>query len=241
MAANSQYFKTDEWLDGLTAMATWAAGQPGVAAMSLRNELRPFPILQDTDGHAAWYKYVQAGGERVHAAHPDALVIVGGSQSATDLSFIRTAGDIDFAAAWAADNKHVWEMHAYSFTVTFPDLFDSCDVVTAEYGAFDGFLLEQDKYFTAPLFISEFGVGQVGGPNDGLSDDDKQYFDCLSSWMEGNDADWSLWAIMGSYYVREGTVDYDETWGLLNHDWSGIRNEQFLPMMTDLFKVTQGP
>jgi endoglucanase len=223
-------------------MATWVTTQTGVAAMSLRNELRPFPILQDTDGHMAWYNYVSQGGQRVHAANPDVLVIVGGSQSATDLSFIRTAGNINFAGAWAAAAKHVWEMHAYSFTVTFPRLFDSCDVVQAEYGAFDGFLLEQDKVFTAPLFVSEFGVGQTGGPNNGgLSDTDQAYFDCLSAWMKNNDADWSLWAVMGSYYVREGVADYDETWGLLNHDWTGLRNDQFLPLMADLFLVTQGP
>ncbi|KAI1878072.1 hypothetical protein JX265_002440 [Neoarthrinium moseri] len=235
--SNSRFFNTDNWLNGLSAMATWATSQPGVVAMSLRNELRPFPVLQDFNGHADWYNYVRQGGERVHEANPDVLIIAGGSQSATDLSFIRVE-NLDYGA-WAG--KHVWEMHAYSFTVTFPRLFDSCDVVQAEYGALDGFLLEQGQPWTAPLFVSEFGVGLTGGPNDGLGDADKKYFDCIKEWLGGNDADWALWAVQGSYYIREGAADVEETWGLLNANWDGLRNEAFLPMMADLFKVTQGP
>ncbi|KAK8124916.1 glycosyl hydrolase family 5 protein/cellulase [Apiospora kogelbergensis] len=235
---NSRYFNTANWLDGLEAMATWARSQPGVAAMSLRNEIRPF-LLQGLNGPADdWYDFVTQGAKRVHGAHPDALVVVGGSQSATDLSFVRTR-DLDFSA-WAG--KHVWEMHAYSFTVTFPRLFGSCDIVKTEYGALDGFVLTQQKSYTAPLIVSEFGVGLQGGPNHGgVSDEDNEYLDCLLDWMRGNDADWALWALQGTYYVRQGQAEYDEGWGLMNRDWNGLRNDQFLPVIADLFKMTQGP
>lgn len=233
---NSRFFKTQDWLDGLGTMATWAKSQTGVVAMSLRNELRPF-LLQDLDGHDDWFKFIGQGANAVHDANQDVLIIVGGSQSATDLSFIRTR-NLDWST-W--EGKHVWEFHAYSFTVTFPDPFDSCDLVKAEYGLLDGFLLEQDKPWTAPLFLSEFGVGLEGGPNDGLNDDNKRYFDCLKSYMVGNDADWALWALQGSYYVRDGTADYDEQWGLMKKDWSGSRNEKFREMMVEMFELTQGP
>ncbi|KAK8048340.1 cellulase family protein [Apiospora phragmitis] len=235
---NSRYFNTANWLDGLEAMATWARTQPGVAAMSLRNEIRPF-LLQGLHGpNDDWYDFVTQGAQRVHAANPDALIVIGGSQSATDLSFIRTR-DLDFSG-WAG--KHVWEMHAYSFTVTFPRPFGSCDLVKAEYGLFDGFVLEQGKSFTAPLIVTEFGVGLQGGPNHGgISDEDNTYLECLVDWMRGNDADWALWALQGTYYVRQGQAEYDEGWGLMNRDWSGVRNEQFLPVISDLFKMTQGP
>ena len=220
-------------------MATWAQEQTGVVGLSLRNELRPTPLLQDLNGpHDDWFRYVAAGAARVHEAFPAALVIVGGSLSATDLSFLRVRS-LD-TAAWAG--KHVWEMHAYEFTVTFPRLFDSCDVVRSEYGLFGGFVLEQDRSFTGPLFLSEFGVGMQGGPrHGGLSDADAAYFDCLRGWLVENDADWALWALQGSYYVREGRAEYDETWGLMNKDWSGVRNDQFPPLMAELFKVTQWP
>ncbi|KAK8026658.1 cellulase family protein [Apiospora marii] len=233
---NSRYFKTDEWLDGLSAMATWARGQPGVAAMSLRNEIRQVPVIQGLNDD--WYEFVTKGAERVHAANPDVLVVIGGSASATDLSMVRTH-DLDFSG-WAG--KHVWEMHAYSFTVTFPRPFGSCDIVKTEYGFFNGFVLEQGQASTAPLIVSEFGVGMQGGPNHGgISDEDNEYLECLVDWMRGNDADWALWALQGTYYVREGQAEYDEGWGLMNRDWNGVRNEQFPPLIADLFKVTQGP
>ncbi|AEO69593.1 d8cc7db3-39c9-4e7d-9c62-00ad67213c40 [Thermothielavioides terrestris] len=236
---NSRYFHTADWLAGLQAMASWAASShPGVVAMSLRNELRAF-LLQGLNGRADWYKYVQQAGDLVHATHPDVLVIVGGVQSATDLTHLRDGVGMLDTSGWAG--KHVWEMHAYSFTVTFPDPFQSCDLVQAEYGAFVGFVLEQGKPYTGPLILSEFGVGMQGGPNDGLSDQDSRYLSCLVSYMQNNDADWAVWAVQGSYYVRDRTVDADESWGLLTHDWSDWRNPAFPGMLGDMWKMTQQP
>ncbi|TPX08976.1 uncharacterized protein E0L32_009555 [Thyridium curvatum] len=236
-AANSRFFRTDDWLRGLEAVARWAATRPGVAAMSLRNELRPF-LLQDLGlpPRADWYEYVGRGARRVHAANPDVLVVVGGSQSATDLGHLRAARPLD-TSAWRG--KNVWEFHAYSFTVTFPRLFDSCDVVRQEYGLLDGFVLEQGRDWTGPLFLSEFGVGMAGGGP--LSDEDAKYLSCLVGYMEGNDAEWAVWALQGSYYVRDGQVDYDEGWGLLNKEWTGWRNPEFKGMLGKMWEVQQGP
>ncbi|KAL2148084.1 hypothetical protein VTH82DRAFT_2465 [Thermothelomyces myriococcoides] len=237
---NSRFFDTAAWVAGLEAMATWARDHPGVAAMSLRNELREFPLLQNLDpARPDWYTFVGRAGAAVHAANPDVLVIVGGVQSSTDLSHLRLVGGPLDTSAWPG--KHVWEMHAYSFTVTFPDVFNSCDVVRVEYGALSGFVLEQDKPYTGPLFLSEFGVGMEGGDKDGLSEEDDRYLRCLVSYMENNDADWAVWALQGSYYVRDAQVDRDETWGLLNHDWTDWRNPAFPAMLGKMWNMTQEP
>jgi endoglucanase len=218
-------------------MAEWANGQEGVVAMSIRNELRPFPALQDVDGHADWYNFVGQGATKVHEANPDVLVIVGGTQSATDLAFIKDE-NLDFSG-WAG--KHVWEMHAYSFTVTYPGPSNSCDITQGEYGFLNGFVLTQEEEYTAPLIMSEFGVGLSGGPNDGLSDDDKSYWDCIKDYMTGNDVDWALWALQGTYYIREGESEKEETWGYIDTDWNTVRNDKFTEMLAPLFDVTQGP
>lgn len=236
---NSRYFHTGDWRAGLEAMARFASSHPGVVGMSLRNELRPFPLLQDMNDHDDWYRLVTQAAQTVHAANPDVLIIVGGSQSATDLSFIK-GRPLD-TSSWAG--KHVWEFHAYSFTVTYPNPTHSCLVADTEYGAQNGFVLTQNEAYTAPLFLSEFGVGMTGGSaaNRGIADGDAQYLTCLVSYMESNDAEWALWAIQGSYYVRSSTVDYDESFGVLTHDWSGWRNSNFTALLGKMWDVTQGP
>ena len=172
----------------------------------------------------------------LHEANPDALVVVGGLNGGADLSTLR-ARPMD-VSPWRS--KHVWESHEYPFTVTTPD-FGNCELTKANYGLLYGFVLEQDKDYTGPLWLSEFGVNMQGGPNDGLSDGDLAYLTCLVSYMENNDADWALWALQGSYYVRDGVVDKDETWGALDRAWSGWRNPRFRELLGKMFESTQGP
>ena len=77
--------------------------------------------------------------------------------------------------------------------------------------------------------------------NSGLSDGDWAYFDCLRGYLEGNDADWSILAVQGDYYVRDGIVSHDESYGLLSSDWSGLRNPDILSLLSGMMAVTQGP
>ncbi|KAJ2971255.1 hypothetical protein NQ176_g7784 [Zarea fungicola] len=81
----------------------------------------------------------------------------------------------------------------------------------------------------------------TGGDKDGLNDKDASYLACLVQYMESNDADWSLWAVQGSYYVRDGKLDEEETWGALDYAWSDWRNHKFTSMLGKLPLVTQFP
>ncbi|KAL2752577.1 glycoside hydrolase family 5 protein [Sodiomyces alcalophilus JCM 7366] len=63
----------------------------------------------------------------------------------------------------------------------------------------------------------------------------------LAHWLEANDADWVLWALQGSYYVRDGQIDYDETWAAPDQDWNGWRNQAMKGLLGRIFDVTQGP
>jgi endoglucanase len=234
--ANSRFFDTDAWLAGLQSMALWATRHPGVVALSVRNELREF-LTQNLNNRDDWYDLVGKGARTLHAAHPDALIVVGGGMSATDLTHVRNR-PLD-VSAWR--DKHVWEFHAYSFTVTFTDFFDSCFYKKQAWGLFNGFVLQQGQAFTGPLILSEFGVGMTGGPRNGLTDKEDSYLRCLVDYMSGNDADWAVWAIQGSYYVRDKKTDFDEYYGLLNHDWSDWRNPAFKGMLGKMWQQTQGP
>jgi hypothetical protein len=50
-----------------------------------------------------------------------------------------------------------------------------------------------------------------------------------------------VWAIQGSYYVRDKVVDYDETWGLMDREFSDWRNPAFPGRLGDMWKMTQQP
>ncbi|KAI0879211.1 glycoside hydrolase family 5 protein [Hypoxylon argillaceum] len=237
-SANSRFFNTDNWLNGVESMATWAATQPGVIGMGLRNEIREFLLQGTFNGRADWYNFLGQAATRVHQANPDVLILMGGTQSSTDLTHIRTEGNIDWSA-WAG--KHVWEWHAYEFTVTFALFNGDCGALQQAYGLFNGFVLVQNQSYTAPLILSEFGFGMTGGPNEGLSDSDNSYFQCLREYVLGNDSEWSIWSLMGSYYVRQGTLDYDEGFGVMDHNWDGLRNSDLPALLEPMFQITQGP
>lgn len=237
-SGNSRFFNTKEWLDGLEAMAKWSTTQPGVVGMGIRNEIREWLLQGWFNGRSDWYNFATQAALRIHGSNPDALILIGGTQSSTDLVHVKKS-NFDFSA-WK--NKHVWEWHAYSFTVTFAVSFDDCSVLQNQYGFFDGFVLEQGKPYTAPLMLSEFGFGMTGGPRaDGLSDKDGRYFDCLKQYASGNDMEWALWALQGTYYIREGVLEYDDSWGYMNADWTGVRNYQIGELLGPMFAVTQGP
>lgn len=161
--------------------------------------------------------------------------MIGGIAGATDFSFLRSK-PLNISA-WVG--KIVWEFHIYSYSVGW--VTSNCDVFKTELGAAAGYLLTQGQAYTGPLWISEFGVGQQGGANSGLDDQDYAYLTCLVSYLEGNDAEWSVWALQGDYMERDGQVSYDETWGLLNEDWSDWRNPSFAGLLGSMWNVTQGP
>ncbi|EFW98553.1 cellulase family protein [Grosmannia clavigera kw1407] len=203
-AANSRFFHTDRWLRGLQAMA-------------------------DADGrHADWYHLLGRAGALVHQVNPDVLVIIGGTFMATDLSFVRLLQPLN-TTGWAG--KHVWEWHTYSFSLTVPHVLP-CRARQQLYGLFAGFVLRQHQPYTGPLLLSEFGVDQTGGhgPN-GLSHLDSRYLSCLVDYLRRNDAEWAVWALQGSYYVRNKQTNYNETWDLLNHNWTALRNPRFFELL----------
>lgn len=219
-------------------MAKWSKSQPGIVGLGIRNEIREWLLQGWTNGRSDWYNFATQAAERIHGSNPDALILIGGTQSSTDLTHLKKS-NLDFSA-WG--NKHVWEWHAYSFTVTFSVNLDNCNILKNQYGFFNGFVLEQGKSYTAPLILSEFGFAMGGGSRaDGLSDKDGRYFDCLKEYALNNDMEWAFWSLQGTYYIRNGIVDYDESWGYMNADWTGVRNPKIGELLGPMFAVTQGP
>ena len=224
---NTHFFDVDNWVAGLTAMANYASKHRHVVGLSIRNEFRPRG-RDRRNAEKQWNKMAQKAGLAIHAANPNALILMGGIDYATELGWLYN-NPLDLSQF---GNKVVMEYHSYPFGWN-----GDCAGMKDMIGRQAGYLLAEGHPYTAPLFISEFGIIQDGS----ASQHDLAWLQCLSEYLVGNDADWAVWAVQGSYYVRQGLTDFDETWGLLKKDWITPRNSGFPGLLGNMWKVNQGP
>lgn len=175
-------------------------------------------------------RYMQQGAETVHVSNPDALVIISGLIFDRDLSFLNQKMiNVSFAG------KLVFELHWYAFSDgkawTNGNMNNVCGASIRNLKRIGGFLLDKGW----PLFLSEFGVDQRGG-----NVNDNRYLSCLLGVAADLDLDWAVWTLQGSYYLREGVLDMEETYGALSKDWSGPRNASFLQIISTIQPAFQG-
>ncbi|KAH7682549.1 Cellulase protein [Dioscorea alata] len=220
-----KYFDPDLWISGLTRMATLFNGTTNVIGMSLRNELRG-----SRQSISDWYSYMQRGAEAVHAANPNVLVILSGLNFDNDLSFLaKNQVQLTF------NGKTVYELHWYGFSDGKAWVNGNpnqvCANVVSNIMRRGGFLLDQGW----PLFLSEFGVDQRG-----TNINDNRYLSCMMGVAAELDLDWALWALQGSYYLREGQLGMDEKYGVLSWDWCSSRNSSLLQRIATLQSPFQG-
>ncbi|CAN6484551.1 unnamed protein product [Victoria cruziana] len=246
---NDRYFDPNTWSRGLVRVATMFNDTPQVVGMSLRNELRG-----PKQNQQQWFQYMQKGAEAVHSANPQVLVILSGLSYDTDLSFVGKSGG-GTSVKLSFPNKLVFELHWYGF-------FDGqswvegnpnqvCGSVKSSFMRRGGFLLQGaistssssgsteleeggEEYY--PLFLSEFGVDQRGA-----NMNDNMYLNCILAVMAEMDMDWALWALQGSYYIRQGKIGFEEAYGLLDWNWSSPRNASLLGRISALQSPFQGP
>ncbi|CAA0814108.1 Cellulase (glycosyl hydrolase family 5) protein [Striga hermonthica] len=221
-----KYFDPDQWLKGLTKVATTFNDTKNVVGMSLRNELRgPRQNVND------WYKHMTRGAEAVHAANPNVIIILSGLQFDSDLSFL-AAKPVNLSFS----NKLAFEMHWYGFSNgqvwKSGNLNQVCGEKMADIKKKVGFLLDEGY----PLFMSEFGFDMRG-----TNVNDNRFLHCLMGWAAEFDIDWALWTLPGSYYIRQGVVGHDETYGVYNWNWCDIRNQTMLNKISALQYTFTGP
>ncbi|KAK4780771.1 hypothetical protein SAY87_016877 [Trapa incisa] len=222
-----EYFDPKMWIKGLMKMARMAQKFPNVIGMSLRNELRgPKSNVDD------WYKHMEQGAEAVHSENPNVLVILSGMSFDKDFSFLHNRPvNISFS------NKLVFELHWYSFSNgnawKTGDSNKLCGQITASMMDSAGFLAKEKGY---PIFVSEFGV-DMAGKNVG----DNKFLSCFMAAAAEQDWDYAVWALPGSYYFRQGTKDMDESYGLMNHNWTAVRNITTLKRINALRLPFRGP
>ncbi|KAH7382626.1 glycosyl hydrolase family 5 protein-like protein/cellulase [Phaeosphaeria sp. MPI-PUGE-AT-0046c] len=226
-------FNVKNWRRGLEFMADHSKKWPNMVSLGLRNELRK----PDNAGSslpynwATWYDQMMPVATAVNKANPNILIFLSGLDYDTKLSPVPTASDLGngkkfMLSDFAYKNKLVLELHNYQNDAT------NCGSI--ESGLWDnGFRATGEKAVNKmPVVLTEFGF------NNADNSYTKTYATCLKKLMPQWRTGWTVWEIGGSYYIRSGTQDYEETWGLLNHDWSGWRNKDAIKQLQAMVDET---
>ncbi|CAI9094204.1 OLC1v1029898C1 [Oldenlandia corymbosa var. corymbosa] len=226
-----QYFDPQDWLNALSTVAKRYINTPMVIGMSLRNEFRG--RRQDQN---VWYTYVEQGANLIHKKNPNVLILISGLGYDIDLSFLKKK-----PLNLNLHNKLVYEIHRYAFSQAQYGFWSNtsinymCQKVAQEIEAKSGFL-RGGRQNGAPLMLTEFGIDL-----DQNSQPDTSFVTCLLAWLAENDLDWAIWSGHGSYYLRDGKQDADESYGMFDGTWSKVRNPGFHTKLQLVQQILQAP
>lgn len=225
---------TGKWVDDWAFMAARYKGNPGVIGADLRNEIRRTtwndPNVGWGDNQDWELASRQAGDRIVTTANPNLLVIIEGlNWQGIPSDLFPHQRPMLKPQAWLSStlmrsHKVVYSAHFYGYIgpnhtgatgmgethdtrfreMSRDDLFRSMDEL-AGYVA-----TTPDKHFTAPVWVSEFGVGKDG------TDQDKAWFANMVDYLISRDLDWAYWPIVGYQHQDQGG-----SWGLLRYDTDG--------------------
>lgn len=225
-------------------MAKRYQNRPFVVGAELRNEVRPDKQLDLVpswgDGNAAtdWKAAATDAGNAILKQNPNLLIMIGGLRWQVDLAEIK-----DSPISLARPHKLVYVAHDYVWNhpadnLTNPEAFAKL--------AFKrwGFVLEPNKPYTAPLYLSEWGgCTQTGANGERCSEDRYQFVSAFANYLcglgEDAPASWAYWPLNGTqmagYSRKEGEI---ETYGLLKPDWKTWASPE---LMKQLFSQQCGP
>ncbi|MFE3800189.1 cellulase family glycosylhydrolase [Nocardia tengchongensis] len=247
---------TGKWVDDWAFMAARYKGNPGVIGADLRNEIRRTTWNDPNWGwgdNQDWEAAAHQAGDRIlTTANPNLLVIIEG------LNWTGIPSDLfpherpmlkpvaGLSETLTRSHKLVYSAHFYGYIgpnhtgatglgethdtrfreMSRDDLFKSMDEL-AGYVA-----TTPDKTFTAPVWVSEFGVGTQG------SDQDKAWFSNMVDYLIARDLEWAYWPIVGFQQPNNPQAD---NWGLLRYaadgnlksvtdsgDWRGVHFRRLL-------------
>nr|XP_010916958.2 glycosyl hydrolase 5 family protein [Elaeis guineensis] len=226
------YFDPEEWLRGLELVARRYRDIHQVVGMSMRNELRG-----PNQSEPAWYRNIGRGAQTIHDTNPDVLIIASGLNYDTDLSFLKKRPlESNF------DNKLVLEAHWYAFSdgrsLDWADQPPNrvCSELVRRFDEQAGFVVHNQNGSVLPLFVSEFGVDQRG-----TNRADNRFLSCFLGYAAERDLDWALWALQGSYYMRDGIPGSKETYGVLDSNWDQAKNPRFQEKFRLIQEMLQEP
>lgn len=213
---NERHFDVATWISSLSGMASLLSRYPTAVAFDLRNELRT-NVHNRARQINDWMKYFPQGISALNSANPNALIFV----SALDY-------DLDFAfldeglnskewndASERLRHRLVFEGHIYPWS-GYGNPTDDCSDLMAGFQRRLGWPIRNNR----PLVLSEFGLDVNRFPDNDKTD--LQWFNCVKRFVVEQKLGYAHWILNGSYYTRDGQLNNQESYGLLEADWSAM-------------------
>lgn len=243
---------TAQWRADWVFMANRYKTNARVAAADLRNEVRTMNGANDLDfispkwadrGGNDWRKAATEAGNDILRTHPKMLVIVEGinfTGATPTLGGYRPhlTPVYNDPVGLIKPSKLMYAAHNYGYIGPKATGNSSIDGGNPSYSTMDkaalydtlnrefGYVANPDKTYSAPVWVSEFGIGF-----EGASAADQAWFANITSYLADNDLDFAYWALNGT------KTDSIEGYGLLTEDWSAPRNDWRTPYLTALLNA----
>ncbi|KAK7203043.1 glycoside hydrolase superfamily [Myxozyma melibiosi] len=235
---NDTYFDIDNWLRGWKYMASHGKKWKALASVGLRNELRAavseyaLPI-----NFEVWTEYMTKAAEVVHHANSDVLIFFSGLNYDTNLHDIVYGNALSDSTNATFDireydfyHKAVFELHTYSSPT------DCESYWSGLYNAGFASLNESDTDVAnrLPVVLSEWGHSE----EDSSLAYESVYSTCLHEKAVEYKFGWMLWSMIGGYYVRSGSQDNEDLWGLLAKNETVFRGVESADAIITMAKDT---
>jgi hypothetical protein len=201
----------------------------------MRNELRTptnnATLSTNYYNWANWYTNMVSASQIINTANPDILIFFSGLNYDTTLTPIIAGTDLGnsvyfLKSSFPYADKIVLELHDYENSAT------SCASMQSNLVG-EGFsTLSGSMTNTFPMVLTEWGHDQTDGSFSGV------YASCLHDYLPSQHVGWMIWVVAGSYYIRSGTQDYDETWGLYNHNWTDWRSQAAIDNLKTMVQLS---
>jgi hypothetical protein len=175
----------------------------------MRNELRSpdknTSLKAASYNWSDWYTNVKSCAQRIQEMNPKAIVFFSGLGFDTDLSAVTAQKDLGNGKKFLKQDflpgKIALELHNYQNTAK------DCNAITSGMYRNGWNALNAANPLVLPVVMTEFGFQQNSTTAKSV------YAQCLKGFFEKEKAGWTYWVLAGSYYIRSGKKDLDETWG----------------------------
>lgn len=242
-------FSTQDWEQDFLMLVDRYRDNPLVVGMDLRNEVRTMPAYAPViprspnwghGGKTDWYLASKTLGNKILAKNPDLLIIVEGINWTGLVPILGSgfrptiSGVKDKPIHLQVPQKLVYAAHNYSYTgprhpgksewakgPSYSEMTPSefKDVIDFEWN----FVTKASQYYTAPVWISEFGLAPDANEQDSL------WFKNLLQILKDEDLGYAYWPLN------------HERYGLVNEDWSELLDDWRIPLIKELNKSNSSP